>query len=300
MQSLRKVVAGRPRSGVRADRLRRDCPHHRIRNGLRRSLAEVPGRVVSPARPDGSHHRDHCRYIAFALSIVILALFIAAYTKRRERSRGTRRSAAPRDSSRLSRRDRRPPRRCDGQAGSQPVRDCCTDRDGASRDTGTRTCPRRWAGNRLGLTATTGRTFRANAIRGYARTPHDRIRCAHLASLMQRRAWVSLVPITVYSPPIGIHVTHRVLAFLAFWPPCSGWHRLASRKRKEPFDPPRRADRFRHGGGPGADRWSDDRNAVPPAFRSLHQAFGTLLWLAVVVLAILSSEARIGAPSRLR
>ena len=94
----------------------------------------------------------------------------------------------------------------------------------------------------------------------------------------------------IYGAPLSIHVTHRILAFLLFG------HLLgiaiAAGKRKEPASVRRAA-------------WIAFSAAViqvlvagamiglrfPPAFRSLHQAFGTLVWLAVVTLAIVSSRA---------
>jgi len=94
----------------------------------------------------------------------------------------------------------------------------------------------------------------------------------------------------IYGAPLTIQVTHRILAFLLFG------HLLgmaiATGKRREPAVIRQAA-------------WFAFSAAVvqvlvaaamiemhfPPAFRSLHQAFGTLVWLAIVVLAILSSRA---------
>jgi heme A synthase len=90
--------------------------------------------------------------------------------------------------------------------------------------------------------------------------------------------------------PLTIQLTHRILAFLLFG------HLLGialmARKRREPAVIRRAA-------------WAAFNAAVmqvlvaaamiemhfPASFRSLHQAFGTLLWLAVVVLAILTRRA---------
>jgi heme A synthase len=93
-----------------------------------------------------------------------------------------------------------------------------------------------------------------------------------------------------YGRPLTIQLTHRVLAFLLFG------HLLGialmARKRGEPAVIRRAA-------------WAAFGAAVvqvlvaaamiemyfPPTFRSLHQAFGTLVWLAIVVLAILTKRA---------
>lgn len=93
-----------------------------------------------------------------------------------------------------------------------------------------------------------------------------------------------------YGTPLTVHLTHRVLAFLLFGH-LLGITILAG-KRGEPRLIQRAA-------------WLTFTAAVaqmlvaaamiemhfPPSFRSLHQAFGTLLWLAIVILAILSSHA---------
>lgn len=94
----------------------------------------------------------------------------------------------------------------------------------------------------------------------------------------------------IYGAPLNIQITHRILAFLLFG------HlfgmAIATGKRKEPLVIRQAA-------------WLAFSAAVlqviiaaamiemkfPPAFRSLHQAFGTLVWLAVVALAILSTRA---------
>ncbi len=94
----------------------------------------------------------------------------------------------------------------------------------------------------------------------------------------------------IYGAPLYIQIVHRVLAFLLFG------HLLgmaiATGKRREPSVIRRAA-------------WTAFSSTVlqilvagamigmqfPPAFRSLHQAVGTLVWLSVIVLAILSSRA---------
>jgi len=105
----------------------------------------------------------------------------------------------------------------------------------------------------------------------------------------------------IYGDALTVHVTHRILAFLLFG------HLLgiaiAAGKRKEPLVVRRTA-------------WLTFGAAVvqvlvaaamiemhfPPVFRSLHQAFGTLVWLSVVSLTILSARAaratRAGAEMR--
>ena len=99
----------------------------------------------------------------------------------------------------------------------------------------------------------------------------------------------------IYGPAIGIHVTHRILAFLLFG------HLLgmaiATGKRKEP-PVIRRAAQAAFAAAMIQVIVAGVMITMqfPPVFRSLHQAFGTLVWLAVVILAILSSRARIGAP----
>ena len=99
----------------------------------------------------------------------------------------------------------------------------------------------------------------------------------------------------IYGPAIGVHVTHRILAFLLFG------HLLgmaiATSRRKEP-PVIRRAARIAFATAVIQVIVAGAMIGMhfPPAFRSLHQAVGTLVWLSVVVLAILSSRARIGAP----
>ena len=99
----------------------------------------------------------------------------------------------------------------------------------------------------------------------------------------------------IYGPAIGIHVTHRILAFLLFG------HLLgmaiATGRRKEPPVIHRAAlTAFAAAVIQVIVAGAMITMQFPPVFRSLHQAFGTLVWLAVVILAILSSRARIGAP----
>ncbi len=95
----------------------------------------------------------------------------------------------------------------------------------------------------------------------------------------------------IYGPPLAIHVTHRILAFFLFG------HLLgiaiATGKRKEPTII-RRVARIAFGAAVVQVLVAAAMIEMhfPPAFRSLHQAFGTLVWLAVVSLAILSSRAR--------
>lgn len=101
----------------------------------------------------------------------------------------------------------------------------------------------------------------------------------------------------IYGAPLTIQVSHRIVAFVLLG------HLLgmaiATGKRKEPRVIRRAA-------------WFAFSAAVlqviiagamigmhfPPAFRSLHQAFGTLVWLAVVTLAILSSRAAKAIPAQ--
>ena len=105
----------------------------------------------------------------------------------------------------------------------------------------------------------------------------------------------------IYGAPLNIQITHRILAFLLFG------HLLgmaiAAGKRKEP-----RVIRQAAWLAFGAAVLQVIIAAAmiemkfPPAFRSLHQAFGTLVWLGVVALAILSSRAvkAVASESRLR
>lgn len=101
----------------------------------------------------------------------------------------------------------------------------------------------------------------------------------------------------IYGAPLNIQIAHRILAFLLFGHLLA--MAIATGKRGEPLVIRRAA-------------WIAFLAAVvqvmvagamigmkfPPAFRSLHQAFGTLVWLAVVTLAILSSRAAKSMPSQ--
>lgn len=94
----------------------------------------------------------------------------------------------------------------------------------------------------------------------------------------------------IYGVPLGIHVTHRLLAFLLFG------HLLgvmiATGKRGEPVLV-KRAARIAFGSVVLqllVAAVMIEMN-FPPQFRSLHQAVGTLVWLAVVALAIISARA---------
>ena len=148
------------------------------------------------------------------------------------------------------------------------------------------------------LKSTTGRTFRAarfavvlallTVVFGAltANVPDAALACPGFP-------WCS--EYMIYGPAIGVHVTHRILAFLLFG------HLLgmaiATARRKEPPVIRRAAvTAFATAVAQVLVAAAMIGMQFPPVFRSLHQAFGTLVWLAVVVLAILSSRARIGAP----
>jgi cytochrome c oxidase assembly protein subunit 15 len=100
----------------------------------------------------------------------------------------------------------------------------------------------------------------------------------------------------IYGPALTVHVTHRILAFLL------AGHiigmTIATGKRREPALI-KRAARVAFAAVmlqiivAGAMIGMN----FPPDFRSLHQATGTLVWLCVVILAIVSARAR-GAGSR--
>lgn len=97
-----------------------------------------------------------------------------------------------------------------------------------------------------------------------------------------------------HGTPLTVHLTHRILAYLLFG------HLLGiaigARKRREPPVVRRAA-------------WLAFSAAIvqvlvaaamiemhfPPTFRSLHQAFGTLVWLAVVILVIVSGRAALSS-----
>jgi cytochrome c oxidase assembly protein subunit 15 len=93
-----------------------------------------------------------------------------------------------------------------------------------------------------------------------------------------------------YGSGLYVQITHRVLAFLLFG------HLLgmaiATGKRNEP-PVIVRAARFAFGAAllQVLVAAAMIEMHFPPVFRSLHQAFGTLVWLSVVVLAIISRRA---------
>ena len=103
---------------------------------------------------------------------------------------------------------------------------------------------------------------------------------------------------TVVSNGSALHVqiTHRILAFLLFG------HLLgimvAVGRRKEPAVIVRAA-RFAFGAAlvQVIVAAAMIEMHFPPVFRSLHQAFGTLLWLSVVVLAIIARRAASNEPA---
>ena len=95
----------------------------------------------------------------------------------------------------------------------------------------------------------------------------------------------------IYGAPLTIHVTHRILAFLLFG------HLLgitiATEKRKEPAII-RRAARIAFGAVvlQVIVAAAMIEMKFPPEFRSLHQAVGTLVWLCVVILTIVTARVR--------
>jgi heme A synthase len=95
--------------------------------------------------------------------------------------------------------------------------------------------------------------------------------------------------ITAHGLPLWIQVTHRILAVLLLGH-LTGVT-IATGKRKEPAVI-RRAARFTLGAAILQIFVAAAMIEMhfPPAFRSLHQAFGTLVWLSVVILAILSAR----------
>jgi cytochrome c oxidase assembly protein subunit 15 len=110
------------------------------------------------------------------------------------------------------------------------------------------------------------------------------------------------VTVNFYGTPLIVQVTHRILAFLLFG------HligiAIAVGKRGDPR-PVVRAARIALAAAflQVLVAAAMIGMSFPPAFRSLHQALGTLLWLAVVVLAILArrgarSETALGALGR--
>jgi heme A synthase len=93
--------------------------------------------------------------------------------------------------------------------------------------------------------------------------------------------------IVTHGTGLYVQITHRILAFLLFG------HLIgitvATSKRKEPAVI-RRSARFALGAAILQILVAAAMIEMhfPPAFRSLHQAFGTLLWLSVVILAIIT------------
>lgn len=93
----------------------------------------------------------------------------------------------------------------------------------------------------------------------------------------------------VYGTPLTVHVIHRILAFLLFF------HlfglAMAARKRKAP-PVIRKAAWFALSAAVAQILVAAAMIEMhfPPEFRSLHQAFGTLVWLAVVILAIVAAR----------
>jgi heme A synthase len=100
----------------------------------------------------------------------------------------------------------------------------------------------------------------------------------------------------IYGPPLYIQVVHRILAFFLFG------HLLgiaiATGKRGEP-SVVRQAAWLAFGAAVVQVLVAAAMIGMhfPPAFRSLHQAFGTLVWLAVVALSILSARAAVAETS---
>jgi heme A synthase len=102
--------------------------------------------------------------------------------------------------------------------------------------------------------------------------------------------------IVAHGLPLWIQVTHRILALLLFG------HligiAMATGKRGEPLAV-RRASRFALGAAVVQILVAAAMIEMhfPPSFRSLHQAFGTLVWLSVVSLAILAANAAKRSPA---
>ena len=96
----------------------------------------------------------------------------------------------------------------------------------------------------------------------------------------------------IYGMPLNVHITHRILAFLLFG------HLLgiaiATSKRKTEPRVVKRAARLTFASAllQVLIAAAMIEMHFPAAFRSLHQAFGTLVWLNIVILAILASRAR--------
>jgi heme A synthase len=101
----------------------------------------------------------------------------------------------------------------------------------------------------------------------------------------------------IYGMPLNVHIAHRILAFLLFF------HLLgiaiAAGKRGEPAVIKRIA-RLTFGAAllQVLIAAAMIEMHFPPVFRSLHQAFGTLVWLSVVTLTILSYRASRGTAAR--
>jgi heme A synthase len=95
----------------------------------------------------------------------------------------------------------------------------------------------------------------------------------------------------IYGAPLTVHVVHRILAFLLFGHILG--MAIATGKRSEP---PiiKRAAKVAFAAvvlQVIVAAFMIEMN-FPPNFRSLHQATGTLVWLCVVILAIVSARAR--------
>ncbi|HZK78450.1 MAG TPA: COX15/CtaA family protein, partial [Gemmatimonadaceae bacterium] len=101
--------------------------------------------------------------------------------------------------------------------------------------------------------------------------------------------------ITSHGTGLYVHVFHRIIAFLLFG------HligiTIATSKRNEPAVIVRAA-RFALGAAIVQILVAAAMIEMhfPPVFRSLHQAFGTLVWLSVVVLAIIARRASRNEP----
>ena len=149
-------------------------------------------------------------------------------------------------------------------------------------------------GRRQDLTGASPRTFRA-ARAAVALTLATLVFGALTANLPDAAVSCTGFPwcfeYMIYGPALTVHVTHRILAFLV------AGHiigmTIATGKRREPAIIKRAARAalaavvlqiIIAGAMIGMN--------FPPEFRSLHQATGTLVWLCVVILAIVSARAR--------
>jgi heme A synthase len=104
-------------------------------------------------------------------------------------------------------------------------------------------------------------------------------------------AAISCTGYMIYGAPLTIHVVHRIFAFLLFGHLLGA--AIATGRRREPSIV-KRAARIAFGAVVLqliVAAAMIEMN-FPPQFRSLHQAVGTLVWLSVVVLAIVSARAR--------